>query len=214
MNGSFIRTTLFLTVLTVVLVLIGKTIAGTQGMIWAFVLAFIMNFGSYWFSDKVALAMSGAHAVSPAEAPELYRIGDQVAQEAGVPRPRVYVIESDSPNAFATGRDPEHAAVAVTTGLWRRLDKEEIEKHTRYCVRLFLHGLLHLSPEAAARGKVTGRQEARKQTAPATQVDTPDAYDAGELAAVQEENRRLKLLLAESMLEVARLKDPSRPRPS
>jgi len=126
MNGSFIRTTLFLTVLTVVLVLIGKTIAGTQGMIWAFVLAFIMNFGSYWFSDKVALAMSGAHAVSPAEAPELYRIGDQVAQEAGVPRPRVYVIESDSPNAFATGRDPEHAAVAVTTGIMRLLSPREL----------------------------------------------------------------------------------------
>jgi AcrR family transcriptional regulator len=94
------------------------------------------------------------------------------------------------------------------------LDKEEVEKHTRYCVRLFLHGLLHLSPEPAARGKVTGRQEARKKTAHAMQVDTPDAYDAVELAAVQEENRRLKLLLAESMLEVARLKDPSRPRPS
>jgi heat shock protein HtpX len=95
-------------------------------MVWALVLAAIMNFGSYWFSDKIALSMSGAHEVSPSEAPELYRIVDQVAQEASVPRPRVYIIESDSPNAFATGRDPEHAAVAVTTGIMRILSAREL----------------------------------------------------------------------------------------
>jgi heat shock protein HtpX len=126
MNGNLVKTVLLLTALTVLLVLLGKAIAGTQGMAWALVLAFAMNFGSYWFSDKIALSMSGAREVSPSEAAELYRIVDQVAQEAGVPRPRVYVIEGDSPNAFATGRDPEHAAVAVTTGIIRILSAREL----------------------------------------------------------------------------------------
>src|SRR5438067_2217578 len=126
MSGNFIKTILLLTALTVLLVVVGRTLFGPEGTVWALGFAAIINIGSYWFSDKIALSMSRAHEVSPAEAPELYRIVDQVAREAGVPRPRVYVIESDSPNAFATGRDPEHAAVAVTTGIMRILSEREL----------------------------------------------------------------------------------------
>src|SRR5712692_5514817 len=126
MSGNFIKTIVLLTVLTVLLVMVGYVFGGTQGMVWALGFAAIVNIGSYWFSDKIALSMSGAHEVSPAEAPELYRIVEQVAREAGLPPPRVYIIESDSPNAFATGRDPEHAAVAVTTGIMRILSEREL----------------------------------------------------------------------------------------
>ncbi len=126
MGSNFFKTALLMTALTVLFVLVGKALGGTQGMVWAFIFALGMNFFSYWFSDKIALTMSGAHEVSPEQAPQLYRIVDEVARMAGVPRPRVYVIETDSPNAFATGRDPEHAAVAVTTGIMRLLSEREL----------------------------------------------------------------------------------------
>jgi heat shock protein HtpX len=126
MNKNFLKTVLLLTALTVLLVLLGKAIAGTSGMVVALVFAALMNFFSYWFSDKIALAMSGAREVSYDEAPQLYRLVEQVAQWARIPRPRVYIIESESPNAFATGRDPNHAAVAVTTGILRLLDEREL----------------------------------------------------------------------------------------
>ena len=95
-------------------------------MMFALVMAFVMNMGSYWFSDKIALAMSGAHAVSEEEAPELHRLVEDVASQAGVPKPKVHIIESDAPNAFATGRDPGHAAVAVTTGIMNLLTRREL----------------------------------------------------------------------------------------
>src|SRR5579885_3660234 len=104
MGNNMLKTVVLLTVLTVLLVLIGGALGGRQGMLFALILAAVMNFGSYWFSDKIVLATSGAHEVSPEEAPGLYRVVDQVAQMANVPRPRVYVIDTDSPNAFATGR--------------------------------------------------------------------------------------------------------------
>jgi heat shock protein HtpX len=126
MGSHFFKTALLLTALTVLLVLVGKALAGTTGMVIALLFAVGLNFFSYWFSDKIALSMSGAREVSYEEAPQLYRIVDQVAQWARVPRPRVYIIESDSPNAFATGRDPEHAAVAVTTGIMRILSEREL----------------------------------------------------------------------------------------
>jgi heat shock protein HtpX len=126
MGKAFLKTVLLLTALTVLLVLLGRAVAGTTGMVVALVAAAAMNFFSYWYSDKIALSMSGAREVSYAEAPTLYQIVDQVAQWARVPRPRVYIIESDSPNAFATGRDPQHAAVAVTTGILRLLDAREL----------------------------------------------------------------------------------------
>ncbi|HEY7067194.1 MAG TPA: zinc metalloprotease HtpX [Chloroflexota bacterium] len=126
MGNNFLKTIVLLTVLTVLLVLAGRLLFGTTGMVYALVLAAVMNLGSYWFSDKIVLATSGAHEVSPEEAPQLYRIVDQVAQMAGVPRPRVYIIDAESPNAFATGRDPSHAAVAVTTGIMRILSEREL----------------------------------------------------------------------------------------
>src|SRR5262249_36889256 len=101
-------------------------VAGTAGMVIAFVFAGLMNFVAYWFSDTIALGMSGAREVSYEEAPDLHRLVEQVAQWARVPRPRVYVIQSDSPNAFATGRAPAHAAVVVTTGLMRILSAREL----------------------------------------------------------------------------------------
>ena len=96
-------------------------------MIIAFLFAVILNFGSYWYSDKIVLKMYGAKEVSPADSPNLHRIVDGLAMKAQLPKPKVYIVESGMPNAFATGRDPKHAAVAVTTGLLNLLSYEEIE---------------------------------------------------------------------------------------
>jgi heat shock protein HtpX len=126
MGTNMLKTVVLLTALTVLLVLIGRALGGTQGMIFALLFAGVMNFFSYWFSDKIVLSMSGAHEVTEAQAPGLYRIVGQVVQWAKIPPPRVYIIESDSPNAFATGRDPQHAAVAVTTGIMRILNEREL----------------------------------------------------------------------------------------
>jgi heat shock protein HtpX len=125
-NANLFKTVLLLTALTAVLVLMGNVLGGTTGMVLALVFAAVLNVGSYWYSDKIALSMSGAREVSPAEAPGLYRLVDEVVSWAQVPRPRVYLIESDSPNAFATGRDPQHAAIAVTTGIMRLLSEREL----------------------------------------------------------------------------------------
>lgn len=112
-----VKTAFLLAFLTVLLVLAGRLAAGTAGMTIALVLAAVMNISAYWFSDKIALSMAGAHPVTEAEAPELYRIVGELARQAGIPMPRVHVIEQSAPNAFATGRDPAHAAVAVTAGI-------------------------------------------------------------------------------------------------
>ncbi len=124
--GAQIRTFLLLTVLTVLLVLLGRVIGGQTGMVIAFCFALVMNFISYWFSDKIVLAMYRAREVSEAEYPELYRIVRNLCQRAGLPMPRIYIIPSETPNAFATGRNPKHAAVAVTEGLLRMLNEEEL----------------------------------------------------------------------------------------
>ena len=121
-----IKTTILLTALTLLLLLIGGQLGGTGGMVLAFGLAIAMNMGAYWYSDRLALSMSGAQEVSYAEAPELHRIVDRLADQARLPKPRVYVIESAAPNAFATGRDPSHAAVAVTTGIVQILNRDEL----------------------------------------------------------------------------------------
>ncbi len=126
MNNT-LKTTALLGLLTGLLVLIGGYFGGTQGMAAAFVIAFLMNFGSYWFSDRIVLAMYRAQAVTEAEAPNLYRIVRGLAQRAHMPTPRIYIIPTDTPNAFATGRDPEHAAVAATQGILRILNEEELE---------------------------------------------------------------------------------------
>jgi heat shock protein HtpX len=124
--SNVLRTTVLLAALTALFLVIGAALGGNQGMVIAFIFALLMNFASYWFSDKIVLAMYGAREVSLQEAPELYRLVQRLAQRAGIPMPRVYTIPSDSPNAFATGRNPEHAAVAVTEGIMRLLDEQEL----------------------------------------------------------------------------------------
>jgi heat shock protein HtpX len=125
--SNVFKTGLLLAVLTAMLVLIGGAIGGQQGMIVAFILAAVMNFFSYWFSDKIVLTAYGARPVTESQAPGLYAIVRRLATRAGIPMPPVYVIPSDTPNAFATGRNPEHAAVAVTEGIMRILDESELE---------------------------------------------------------------------------------------
>ena len=125
--SNLLKTGLLLGVLTALLVLAGQAIAGERGMIIAFVLAAIMNFVSYWFSDKVVLAMYGAQPVDETQAPRLHAIVRRLATRAQIPMPRIYMIPSDTPNAFATGRNPQHAAVAVTEGITRILDEDELE---------------------------------------------------------------------------------------
>jgi heat shock protein HtpX len=122
-----VKTVLLLAGLTAFLIVMGKLIGGRQGMYIAFVLALAMNFFSYWFSDKIVLRMYGAQEVSPEEAPQLHRMVEELAQEAGIPKPKVYIIPDDSPNAFATGRNPEHAAGAATQGIMRLLTPTELK---------------------------------------------------------------------------------------
>ena len=124
--GNLIKTGFLLVVLTCLLILIGGAVGGRQGMAIAFVLALVLNAGSYWFSDKIVLGMYGAQPVTEAEAPQLYRIVRQLAAEAHIPVPPIYIIQNDSPNAFATGRNPQHAAVAVTEGILRIMNEEEL----------------------------------------------------------------------------------------
>ena len=124
MNG--LKTAVLLGFMTALVMGIGHYFGGQQGMVIAFVLAAIMNFVSYWFSDKIVLAMYRAKQVTAAEAPELHGIVEELAARANIPMPRLYVIPTDAPNAFATGRNPQHAAVAVTDGIRRILNREEL----------------------------------------------------------------------------------------
>lgn len=121
------KTVLLLGALTGLILLIGDLVGGRQGLIMAFLFAVVMNFGSYWFSDKLALWSAGAQEVSEGEAPELYRIIRSLCQRAGLPMPRVCIAPEEAPNAFATGRDPQHAAVAVTQGMLRIATPAELE---------------------------------------------------------------------------------------
>ena len=122
-----IKTGLLLGALTGLLMLIGGWFGGQHGVVIAFFFAVVMNFGSYWFSDKIVLRMVHAQAVSEGEAPELYAMVKNLALRASMPMPRVYIIPEDSPNAFATGRDEHHAVVAVTEGILRILGRDELE---------------------------------------------------------------------------------------
>jgi heat shock protein HtpX len=125
--SNLLKTAVLLAALTALLVLIGDFLGGAQGMVVAFVFALAINFASYWFSDRIVLAMYRAQPVDEAAAPDLYRIVRTLTSRAGLPMPRVYVIAEDTPNAFATGRNPEHAAVAVTEGTLRVLSEDELE---------------------------------------------------------------------------------------
>src|SRR5437870_8130312 len=120
------KTVVLMAGLTVLLVLIGGAFGGRQGMIMAFMFASVMNMFSYWFSDKIVLRMYGAKEVSEAEAPMLYSVTRDLAMKMNMPMPKVYIIPSDAANAFATGRNPNHAAVAATEGILRMLTKEEL----------------------------------------------------------------------------------------
>jgi len=124
---NLLKTGLLLTGLTLLLITIGNLLGGQTGLVVALVLAALMNLGSYWFSDKLVLAMSGAQPISEQEVPELYAMVRRLCQRANLPMPRLYLIPEDQPNAFATGRDPAHGVVAVTHGLLRLMDRQEVE---------------------------------------------------------------------------------------
>ncbi len=122
-----VKTTLLLTLLTLLLVSMGGAIGGRGGMQIAFLMALVMNFGSYWFSDKIVLRMYNAREIGRSDNPAFYGLVERLAGRAGLPMPRVYLIPDQSPNAFATGRNPAHAAVAATEGILRILSSEELE---------------------------------------------------------------------------------------
>ncbi len=124
--SSQIKTGLLLGLLTAIVLLIGQAIGGRSGLMLAFLFAIVMNVGSYWFSDKIVLAMYRARELAPEDAPMLHAMVDELAAEARIPKPRLYVVPQESPNAFATGRNPENAVVAVTEGIMHLLSPEEL----------------------------------------------------------------------------------------
>ncbi|NJN17153.1 MAG: zinc metalloprotease HtpX [Oscillochloris sp.] len=126
MVWNTLKTTALLGLLTGLFLVIGGAIGGQTGMIIALVFAVAMNMGAWWFSDKLALKMSGAQEVTPEEAPDLHHLVEELSVRAGIPKPRVYIMENETPNAFATGRSPEKGAVAVTTGIARLLTRDEL----------------------------------------------------------------------------------------
>ena len=125
--GNRFKTIVLMSILTVLVILIGGALGGSNGMKMAFLFALLMNGASYWFSDKIALSMAGAQPLTREENPELYAIVERLAHRAGLPMPKLYIIPSPQPNAFATGRNPQHAAVAVTAGILQLLNREELE---------------------------------------------------------------------------------------
>lgn len=124
---NFLKTVVFLTALTLLLVFLGGAIGGQQGMTYAFVFASLMNLGAYWFSDKLVLAMYRAQPLPETEAPAVHQIVRRLTEKAGMPMPKIFRIPSPTPNAFATGRNPKHAVVAVTQGILDLLSEEELE---------------------------------------------------------------------------------------
>lgn len=125
--GNTFKTAFLLTALTLLLVLLGRAFGGQNGMILAFVIAAVTNFIAYFFSDKIALATYRAQPVTREQLPRVYEVVERLTQRAGLPLPKIYVIPTDSPNAFATGRNPQHASVAVTHGILNLLNDEELE---------------------------------------------------------------------------------------
>lgn len=121
------KTVLLLGLLSALFLGLGYLFAGVTGLVVAFGFALLMNLWTYWFSDKLALRMAGAHQVTPEQEPRLHRMVEEVAGMAGLPKPKVYIVQNDAPNAFATGRNPKHSAVAVTTGIARMLNEDELK---------------------------------------------------------------------------------------
>ena len=124
---NIFRTTLLLGILTGLMLLIGGVLGGRAGMLFALILSVIMNFGAYWYSDKIVLKMYHAQEVTPTQSPELYGLINNLADRAKLPMPKVYIVQTPMAHAFATGRDPKHAAVAVTTGILKILNRNELE---------------------------------------------------------------------------------------
>ena len=124
---NWVKTFVLMGAMMILFLLVGDLLAGEKGMIFAFGFSLIMNFGSYWFSDKIVLTMYRACEVSREEYPELYAVVERLAHKANLPMPKVYVMNNPTPNAFATGRNPSHAAVAVTTGILEILNQDELE---------------------------------------------------------------------------------------
>ena len=125
--GNMLKTAILLTFMTLVLMFVGQLLGGQNGMIWALIIAGVMNFVSYFFSDKIALAMYRAQPVTRDQLPRVYNVVERLTQRIGLPMPKIYLIPTPSPNAFATGRNPNHASVAVTQGILDLLDDEELE---------------------------------------------------------------------------------------
>ena len=146
---NFLRTGVLFAVLTALFMAVGYFLGGTSGMLIALVVAAGMNLFSYWNSDKMVLGMQGAHEVDPRSAPELYDMVERLSRNAGIPMPKVYLIDTDQPNAFATGRDPEHAAVAVSTGLLNTLQPNEV-------AGVIAHELAHIRSRDTLTMTVTG----------------------------------------------------------
>ena len=122
-----LKTFLLMALLTAIFLLVGNLISGREGLIVAFVMALAVNFFSYWFSDRVAIAMTRSQPLSEESAPQVYRALRELTDSAGMPAPRLYLMPADQPNAFATGRNPKNAAIAVTRGLLKMLDYEELK---------------------------------------------------------------------------------------
>lgn len=125
--GNTFKTALLLVALTLLLMLVGNALGGQRGMTFALVIAAVMNFTAYFFSDKIALATYRAQPVTREQLPRVYEVVERLTQKVGLPMPKIYVIPMDSPNAFATGRNPKHASVAVTQGILNLLNDEELE---------------------------------------------------------------------------------------
>jgi len=126
MFNSF-KTAILLSALTALILIIGQVFGGRQGLVIALIFALIMNGGSYWFSDKIVLSLYRAQELKYEDAPDLHRMVERLSQQAEIPKPRIYLIPSENPNAFATGRNPDHAVVAVTEGIVRLLNQEELQ---------------------------------------------------------------------------------------
>ena len=150
MMGNAIKTTLLLGLMSGVLLVLGELLGGRGGLVVAFGFAIVMNFASYWFSDKIVLKMYRATPVGPEH--KLYQVTARLAQRAGLPMPKVYIIPDASPNAFATGRNPSHAAVAATEGILRLLDEREIEGVIAHELAHVKHRDILISSVAATMG--------------------------------------------------------------
>jgi heat shock protein HtpX len=144
-----LKTTVLLAALTALLVVIGRAIGGTQGMVVAFTFALLMNAATYWFSDRIVLMMHGAREIDFSEAPDLHRMVEQLAAQANIPKPKIYLIPDDGLNAFATGRDPQHGVVAYTEGILRSLDMKELAGVTAHELAHIKHRDILISTVAA-----------------------------------------------------------------